>query len=47
MTIVLNKPEIELLIQNPLASGGFKKVDDAAYRALESQDAEESSYAVA
>ncbi len=42
MTITLNKPEIEALIQKRLASGAFESVDDVIYRALESQDAEES-----
>lgn len=42
MTITLNKPEIEVLIQKRLASGAFENIDDVIYRALESQDAEES-----
>lgn len=42
MTITLDKPEIEALIQKRLASGAFENVDDVIYRALESQDAEEA-----
>jgi hypothetical protein len=42
MTITVNKPEIEALIQKRLASGSFENIDDVIYRALESQDAEES-----
>lgn len=41
MTITL-KPEVEALIQRRLASGVFQNIDEVIYRALESQDAEES-----
>ncbi|MFN0102374.1 MAG: type II toxin-antitoxin system ParD family antitoxin [Bryobacteraceae bacterium] len=41
MTITL-KPEVEALIQKRLASGVFQNIDEVIYRALESQDAEES-----
>lgn len=41
MTITL-KPEVEALIQKRVASGVFQDIDEVVYRALESQDAEES-----
>jgi hypothetical protein len=43
MTIEINRPEIEALIQQRLQSGAFESVEDVIFDALEIQGEREAS----